>query len=319
MLCATVRADERKDNPFAKAIDMAQDRCVRLYGAGIGREKGYASGIIVSPNGHIITAQGIYLSGARLRVAMRDGRIYEAKVEKRSESLQVALLKIDAKTPKYFELSKKAVVTKGDWVMSVSNAFKVADRGEALSVNLGVITMRAQLDARHRTQDVDYDGDVLMYDAITSNLGAAGGAVVTADGKLAGMIGKLIASTSTNTRLNYAVPADQLRKFMDGEEPKKVQPKVAEGKPFLGIRLFKLSGKRAPAYVDRVTSGSPAAKAGIRKDDLVLVLGSEVVRSVRDYDEAFKELHPGDEIEIVVKRKNTIVRLSVVVAKESDE
>ena len=63
-------ATQPSDNPFARAITFAQQRCVRIYGAGIGREHGYASGVIVSPDGHILTARGIYLASDRLRVAM---------------------------------------------------------------------------------------------------------------------------------------------------------------------------------------------------------------------------------------------------------
>src|SRR6185369_7894829 len=63
---APVRGDD-DENEFAAAIAYAQKRTVKLYGAGIGREPGYASGILVSADGQIITAQGVYLSGERLR------------------------------------------------------------------------------------------------------------------------------------------------------------------------------------------------------------------------------------------------------------
>lgn len=303
-------------NPFAKAVAIAQKRCVRIHGAGIGREKGYASGIIVSDEGHILTANGIYLAGNAIRVAMHDGRIYMASIVRRSDGLQAALLKIDAKTPDHFVLPEKMPADKGDWIISVSNAFKVADRAEALSVNLGVITLRAPMDARHRTQDVDYDGDVLLYDAITSNPGAAGGAVVNMDGQLVGMIGKLILSTSTNTRLNYAVPADQLKRFFDGDDKPKVADAQPKGDPYLGVRLFTLSGKRAPAYVDRVTPGSPAKEAGLRKDDLILVIADQIVRSVRDYEKLEPELRPGDEIKVVFKRKDQVLTTTLTVGEK---
>jgi len=310
------RSSTTASSPFSKAIDHAQKRCVRIYGAGIGRERGYATGLIVSNQGHILTSQGIYLSGERLRVAMRDGRIYLASIVRRSETLQAAILKIDAKTPDFFTLPEKLEVQKGDWVVAVSNAFKVADRNEDLSVNLGVVSMRAKLDAKHRTQDIEYEGDVLMVDAITSNPGAPGGALMTMDGQLAGMIGKLIMSKSTNTRLNYAVPSDQLRLFVGGGDLAKATKTQSAEKPYLGIRLFTLSGKRAPAYIDRVISGSPAHEAGLRRDDLVMFVNGQVVRSIRAYDEIFGSLLPKTEITIVFKRGNLIKTANVVVGKK---
>jgi S1-C subfamily serine protease len=144
--------------------------------------------------------------------------------------LQLALLKIDAETPEYFELSAEPVARKGDWILAINNAFKVADGPEPLSVNLGVISLRTRLQLRRGVQDFSYDGDVLLIDAITSNPGAAGGAVVTADQRLAGMIGKVIESTSTNTRLNYAVPSDLLAQFVVGKLADEPVASVARGK-----------------------------------------------------------------------------------------
>ena len=298
-------------NIFAPAIEKAQQRCVKIYGAGIGREPGYATGIVVSPNGHILTAGGVYLSGSRIRVILPDGSLHMAEVERRSEPLQAAILKIGAATPDYFDLPAAQPVQTGDWVIAVSNLFKIADGPEKLSVNVGVVSLRTALDARRGTQDVPYDGDVLVIDAITSNPGAPGGAVVNVDGQLVGMIGKVLESASTNTRLNYAVPADLLRKFLEGAAlvVKPRRPKT--GKPEIGIKLFTLSGRRAPAYVDRVVAESPAERAGIAKDDLVLSIGGETVRNVGDYLKAEAQLTTGQPVRLVIKRRNEVVTVTL--------
>jgi serine protease Do len=318
---AAAAADAPESNPFAKAIGYAQPRCVRIYGAGIGREHGYATGLSVSPRGDIVTAQGIYLAGERLRVALPDGRTYDARVQRVSQPLQAVLLKIDAQTPQYFELPDRPVAEKGDWLLAVSNAFKIADRGEDLSVGLGVVAMRSELDARHRTQDVDYAGELLLFDAITSNPGAPGGAVVTVDGRLAGMLGKLILSTSTKTRLNYAIPADQLRSFVAGTKEETpagpAPPSAGDGKPYVGIQLFKLSGPRAPPYIDRVSADSPASKAGLKPDDLILSLGGTPVRRVRDCESEFAKLRPGEETTVVYKRKTRVFSVQLKVEREA--
>ena len=93
---------------FGEALAKAQPRCVKLYGAGTNVEAGYATGLLVSNDGLILTAQGIYLAGERMRAVLPDGGVYDVMVVRRSEPLQLALLKIDAKTPNYFELSKTA-------------------------------------------------------------------------------------------------------------------------------------------------------------------------------------------------------------------
>ena len=304
------------------ALAHAQKRCVRIYGGGAGRERGYATGLLVSPDGLIVTAQGIYLSEGRLRVLLPDGTRHEAEAVRSSEGLQAALLKVDAKTPHHFELAAESPVRQGDWVLAVSNAFNVAAGDEALSATLGIVSLRAEMAARHRTQDVPYAGELLLIDAITSNPGAPGGALVTLDGKLAGMLGKLFASKSTNTRINYAVPVELLKPFVEGKAevvggmstsrgPRRGDTPPTGAGAYVGIRLFTLSGKKAPAYVDRVSAGSPAGKAGIRKDDLVLSVARTVVRNCREYEDAVKGLEPGKPAVFLVKRKKSIEVITV--------
>src|SRR6476620_6576921 len=96
------------DSAFAPAIAVAQQRTVKVFGAGIGRTAGYASGIIVGPEGQIVTALGVFLGADNLRVTLPSGKTYPAEVVRRSADLQAALLKIDAPTPEYFELSQSA-------------------------------------------------------------------------------------------------------------------------------------------------------------------------------------------------------------------
>jgi S1-C subfamily serine protease len=304
-------------NVFADALTTAQQRCVKIYGAAAGAEVGYATGVIVSPDGLILSAHGIYLAGAAIRVVTPDGVTHQATIVRRSQPLQSVLLKIDAKTPAWFELPKKPAIQQGDWVMSVSNLFQVADGKEELSVNLGVVSLRTPLEARHRTQDSPYEADALLVDAITSNPGAPGGALVDADGRLVGMIGKILESKNTNTRINYAIPADLLYPFVhqatgDVAISRPTPATTSTGqKAVIGIRPFSLSGKRSPAYIDSVLPGSPAARAGLKRDDLVMAIGGETVKDVREYERAVAQLRPGVEVTFLVKRKQDILELKV--------
>jgi serine protease Do len=290
---------------------------VKVFGAGIGRTPGYATGLIVGPQGEILTAQGIFLNAGSLRVTLPDGTTHFATVVRRSTELQAALLKIDAATPEHFNLAQVAKGQRGDWILAVSNAFKVAEGVEPLSVNVGVLSVRMPIDARRGFNDFPYQADAWLYDAITSNPGADGGAVVTSEGQLVGMIGRVIESKSTNTRLNYAVPADLLAKFVAGEE---TQPMAAVARPGakadLGIRLFALGGRRAPAYIDRVIAGSPAAVAGLKTDDLVVTIAGQVVRDSSDFKRLAEGLPIGEEVVVEVKRKNDLVSVKLTPVAE---
>ena len=230
----SVHADDSADDPVEKAIHIAQQRVVKTYGAKVGRTPGYASGVIVSRDGKILTANGVYLNGQRVRVVLPDGSAHTATIERRSRELQLAVLQIEAKTPQYFDLSQAAEIEKGDWVLTVTNAFKIADGAEELSTSLGIVSLKTRLEARRGTQRFPYEGEVLLIDSITSNPGAPGGAVISANGQLVGIIGPNLESGSTGTRINYAIPVAVVRQFFEGKSLQPVVNAVASGKPFVG-------------------------------------------------------------------------------------
>jgi len=243
---------------------------------------------------------------------MADGTSHEATILRRDREKQVAVLKIQARTPNYFELSKEKIGDRGDWIVALSNAFKVADKEEPVSATLGIISLRTEMEARRTKRDVAYKGELVLIDAITSNPGAAGGAVLNIDGKLVGMIGKVINSSETNTRLNYAVPSWILSDIVEGKvAPTDPTEPVQTAKADLGIVLFKFGGRGNPAYIDRVVRGSPAAEAKLKTDDMIIAIGGQKIGSTKQYKEMVDTLRPGEEVLIIVKRGLEIVRAHV--------
>jgi serine protease Do len=313
------QADLPVGNALQLAIDYGQARMVKVIGAGAGRVEGYGTGILVSPDGQILTSQGVFLDGQQTRVILADGSTHEATILRRDRELQLALLKIERPTPEFFELSNRPVGEQGDWVVALNNAFKVADKQEPVSVMLGVIALRTTMEARLNERDVAYRGELVLIDAITSNPGAAGGAVLTLDRRLVGVVGKIINSSETNTRLNYAVPVELVAAFVAGkssESDAATRPvgKVGE----LGIRIMELGGRKDPAYIDRVVRGGPADQAGLKPDDLIVSIGGEKIGTVRDYLQVVARLEAGQEVIIVVKRGLELLRLPVVPAERKD-
>ena len=306
--------DSGNESFLEKMIGSAQPKMVKIFGAGAGRVEGFATGFVVSNDGKILTAQGVLLDGKRVRVVMADGTSHEATILRRDRIRQVALLQIQAETPEYFELSNEPVGEKGDWIVAISNAFKVADKQEPLSATLGVVSLRTELEARLTKRDVAYQGELVLIDAIVSNPGAAGGAVLNIDGKVVGMVGKVINSSETNTRLNYAVPNTFLADFVANKQDSEVVDSTAApvlGQADLGIVLFKFGGRSNPAYIDRVKRGSPAADAKLQTDDMIVAIAGEKIGSVKEYLNIVETLRPDEEILIIVKRGLEIVRARV--------
>ena len=300
-----------QQSEMKQLIEATQPKMVKVFGAAAGRVQGYATGLLVSADGSIVTVSGVLLDGQAVRVLLHNGQEYRARVIRRDREKQLALLKITGGEFKYFELPKTDVGKKGDWVVALSNAFKVADKSEPLSATLGVISLRTSMEAWLNKRDIAYRGKLVLLDCITSNPGAGGGAVVTTDGALVGMVGKIIKSSETNTRLNYAVPSDVLRKFVEnkGEFVKVTEKKSTNAE--LGIRLFRQGGRKAPAYIDRVQRRSPAAKAKLKPDDLVISLGGKKIGNIVQFEEVLDQLPVGQETVIVVKRGAELLRLNI--------
>jgi len=299
---------------FAAAVDHAQARCAKIYGGQIGREPGYATGVVISADGQIITASSPLLAAEEIRVVLADGTHLNGTVVRRNIDLSLALLKVERATPNHFDLTAAGETRQGDWLLAVSNPFGVASGRERLSVTLGILSMRTVLDARRGTQDFDYGGEALILDSITSNPGAAGGAVVDVEGRLVGMLGRVIESRATGTRLSYAVPVELLTKFAAGKIESPATP--VANKLDLGIRLFALSGSQAAPYIDRVVPNSPAAQAGLQPDDLVLDVGGQRVANVGDFNRIVRGLPADLEVVIRVKRKNEIKEFRLTPAGE---
>lgn len=306
-------------NPlFDGAVRSAWERTVKIYGASAGNVEGYGTGILISNDGMILTGTGVHLTGRSIRVQIPSHGIVNATLVKQDRALQLALLKADVSEVPFFNLDEPSLAERGDWAVLVTNAFKVADGNEPLSVSLGVISLPTELVAMRNRRDVAFDGRLVLVDAITSNPGAAGGAVIDAEGRLIGMSGRVIESGDTNTRLNYAVPTASLKAFVenDGESVAAVDPnETPMGAPGeLGIRLLRLglSGSRDPAYIDRVAPGSPAAEAGLRSDDLIVSINGEKVNSIADYNERLKTIYAGVETVVLVKRGDELLRVILI-------
>ena len=305
-------------------IKQCQPKMAKVIGAGAGRVDGYASGIVVGADGMILTSQGVFLDGSQVRVELSDGKSYPATILRRNRTLQLALLKIEAgRDLEHFELSDQPIGEKGDWVVALSNAFKVANQSEPMSAMIGIISLRSTIEARLNDRDVAYDGPLVLIDAIISNPGAGGGAVINAQGQLVGMIGKLINSSETNTRINYAVPNTTLKQFVE-DKLDDADSAVANangdnqmrGQADLGIVVFSVGSRNDPAYVDRVRRGSPAAKLRLKPDDLIVAIDGSQVGTVQEYEKVVDQLVPGIDVSIVFKRGSELIRMQITPRKK---
>jgi S1-C subfamily serine protease len=155
---------------------------------------------------------------------------------------------------------------------------------------------------------------------VTNNPGAAGGAVVTWRGEPVGILGKEVRNAQNGTWLNYAIPIAELRdaveeictgKFVAREEEADKKPQRALTLARLGIVLVPDVVRRTPPYVDQVHPDSPAASAGVRPDDLILLANDRLVQSQASLRGELEYVDYEDPIKLSVLRGHELLEFEL--------
>ena len=320
-----VRAAATDSLPTGDSLRMLnlqmQPKIVKIFGVGGLRQlEAYQSGVFVSPEGHILTAQSLVLDEGEVTVVLWNGARATGTVAAVDPLMELALVKIDVEEPTdWFPLDEGVPVRPGTRVLAFANVFGIAAYDEPVSMLQGVVSGIVPLSARRGATGANYTGNVYVVDAATNNPGAAGGAVVDLSGNFLGLIGKELRSEATGAWLNYALPVSALRepveRMIQGEPPPATtlsdtsadQPTMAD----YGIVLVPNVIERTPPYVDRVVADSAADRAGVRPDDLIVGIGGRSVASRRDFERFLAASVPGEPLEITILRGKELLRISL--------
>ncbi|MHC5062633.1 MAG: S1C family serine protease [Planctomycetota bacterium] len=311
-------AERDAESLLEEVIDRHLPSVVKIHGAsGLSTILPYASGVLVSTEGHILTLDQVMLQKGQTRVVLSDGSVHEAELLPPDMKLGLRLLKIDSAAVLGLEplVPAESSPASGSMVVSIGNCFRLAEFSEKLSATFGVVVANARSGLRYRLQTVDYDGELVITDA-PNNPGHFGGALITLEGKWVGINTRVVESTETNTQISAAIPSQDLRQYLDralsGEGDTAVTEPVPEEEPVAidhGIVLFDMGGRRSPpAYVERVRPGSPAEAIGLQADDLILRIDEHPVRSCLEFENRISKHRPGDKILLTFKRKDQVMR-----------
>jgi serine protease Do len=316
------------DASFAGVAKDVNRKMVKVYGAGGFRSvNAYCTGVMISPDGYILTVYSPTLDTENLRVHLYDGTRHAVELVAAEPQLDVALLRIKDREPfkeqplPYFDIRKSvAAPSVGDWVLAFTNQFEVAVRDEPVSVQRGVIAAIVPFAGRRGITEANYKGMAYIVDAITNNPGANGGLLTNRKGEPLGLIGKELKNTLSETWVNYAMPlpvlADFVDKAMKGTYKRQERAdarEIEDKRAYHGIVLIPDVLDRTPPYVEDVLPGSPAAQAGLRVNDLLIfirapqldateVLDERVVSSVKSFKELMAPLPPGTKVKVVIRR-----------------
>jgi S1-C subfamily serine protease len=327
---SAVAAYAADNTPLHATIRAAQRKVVKIYGAGgLKGLEAYQSGIVISPEGHVLTALSYVLDSDEMAVVLDDGRRFQPELLGVDQVSELAVLKlpIEDESLPAFNLAEAVSAQVGDRILALSNLYNIAGGDEPASVLQGVVAAIAPLEARRGGYQSNFHGQVYLLDAAANNPGAAGGALVDWNGRLLGVLGKELKSRSTGAWIHYALPIDQIAATVDrlreGQslDASKDLPKPLEALTLadLGLVLVPDVLPRTPPYIDSVFPDSPAARADLRPDDLVVFVDAEPTTSCQSVIETVSRREKFDELRISVLRDGDFIEATLTADDLDDD
>ena len=281
------------------------------FGSGKSRAiVGSGSGVIISPDGYIITNNHVIVNTSKLEVTLNNNKTYEAELIGTDPKTDIALIKIKTKKNlPYVSFGDSNQVKIGEWVLAVGNPFNLTS-----TVTAGIISAKAR--------DLnEFDGNpqsFIQTDAAV-NRGNSGGALVNTRGELIGIITAITSETGSYVGYAFAVPSNIARKVIeDIMEYGYVQRGI------LGIQGGSLNSKIANylgidetegVYVDRIEKGSGADKSGIKKGDIIMGIDGIKIGKFSDLVGYLGSKHPNDVVQVTLLRDGNKKVIPVTLVK----
>jgi serine protease Do len=237
------------------------------------KEKSLGSGVIVSSDGYIITNNHVVEKGEEIKVTLFDRKTFRGKLVGSDPKTDIAIIRIDAKGLPTLTWGDSERLQVGEFVLAIGNPYSLSH-----TVTMGIISAVG----RANVGIADYE-DFIQTDAAI-NPGNSGGPLVNVKGELIGINTAIFSRTGGYQGIGFAVPSNMVRIIMD----QLVQRgKVTRG--WIGVTIQELTQELSQkfgassangALVSDVMKGSPAAKAGIKRGDIIIGFNGKQVKDV---------------------------------------
>jgi len=271
-------------------------------------QRGLGSGVIVSPEGYLITNHHVIDGADDIEVLLADGRQAQARLVGTDPDSDVAVLKIDLDKLPAITFGNTEVLQVGDAVLAIGNPFGV---GQTVTAGIVSALGRNQLGINTFENFIQTDAAI--------NPGNSGGALVDAAGNLVGINTAIFSKSGGSLGIGFAIPANTARMVMDGlirdgsvtrgwigVEPRDLTPEMAES-----LRLPVKSG----VLITGVLQNGPAGNGGMRPGDVVLKIADQNISNTAQLFNAVAALKPGNPATIAVQRGDRALELKVLVAQ----
>lgn len=289
-------AQSGRMNPFAEPFH-------RFFGdefqppRGERRERGLGSGVIINPEGYILTNNHVVGGASDITITLHDQREFRARIVGTDPKTDLAVIKADVRGLPTAVLGDSGKVTVGEFALAIGSPF-----GLSQTVTMGIISAKGRVNLGIE----DYEDFIQTDTAI--NPGNSGGALVNSRGELVGINTAIVTGTSGNQGVGFAIPINMAREVMAqilkhgkvirgylGAWIQPVTPAIAEA-----FNLPNASG----ALLGDVADGSPAARSGLQRGDVIVAINGEPVTDSQLLRMKIAMTPPGTKVALKVRRGN---------------
>ncbi len=309
-------SEQQQSNPF-----MSDPFFRQFFGSGPNarprdqREQGLGSGVIVSPNGYILTNNHVVEKASSLKIELSDGRDFTGKVVGADPQTDVAVVKINANALPTLPFANSDAARVGDLCFAIGNPF-----GQDHTVTMGIVSAKG----RH-LEGLTHIQNFIQTDA-SINPGNSGGALINARGELIGMNtmiltggGSSFGGEGGNVGIGFAVPSNMAKQVMDQIMK---NGKVSRG--YIGVTLGSLTPDLAKAFgakdahgavVGDVTPNAPGAKAGLKSGDVITAIDGKRIENSDDLTMDVISHSPGSTVTLDVVRNGEPMKVTVTLGQ----
>jgi serine protease DegQ len=289
-------------DPFFKRFfgEQAKPRSERPSSSG--------SGVIMSPQGHILTNNHVIQGAGAIEVALADGRQATAKVIGTDPDTDLAVLQIDLKDLPTITLGHSEEANVGDVVLAIGNPFGVGQ-----TVTMGIISALGRNSVGINTYE-----NFIQTDAAV-NPGNSGGALVDANGNLLGINSAIYSQNGGSLGIGFAIPVSTIKMVMEAII---TDGQVVRG--YLGISPEDITEEMAESFnikqtkgsiVAAVVRGGPADQAGVKPGDICIAIDGKPFLNSREMMNQIAQLKPNSKAKLKVVRQSNEIQLDIVVGK----
>ncbi|MGZ3757303.1 MAG: Do family serine endopeptidase [Mucilaginibacter sp.] len=337
-----------------------QDQMQRMFGDIFGQrgqmvkprpQMASGSGVIISPDGYIVTNNHVVEKADKIEITTNDHRVFKAKVIGTDPQTDLALIKIDATNMPIVKLGNSDDARVGEWVLAVGNPFNLTSTVTAGIVSakgrgIGIIGSHQQEEEqqqnpfgparRNLTPRVNKGIESFIQTDAAINPGNSGGALVNTRGELIGINSAIASETGSYVGYGFAIPINLAKKVLND-----IEKYGAVKRGLIGVQFQELNPDAAEQlhiknnvglYVSEVVPGSGAEQAGIQKGDIIDKVEGNTVYESSDLQERVARLAPGDKIHlsalrngeeknftVTLKAETPVTRTAVISSKSAEE